>query len=110
MRRLPRARALAAALLAAAVSASGVAQDMIGDPAAGRQLAEAECALCHTVAPADLTYTLIGAPPFQAVADDPAATSASLRLFLQTPHETMPDLILTPAETDDVVAYILSMK
>ncbi len=48
-----------------------------------------------------------GAPAFQDVADNPAI---SLRVFLRTPHETMPDLILTAAETDNVIAYILSLK
>ena len=97
-------------LLLLVTAAPVSAQDMVGDPDGGRRLAEEACVLCHTVSPGDRTYTLIGAPPFQAVADDPAVTSASLRLFLQTPHETMPDLILTATETDDIVAYILGMK
>lgn len=97
----------ASALLA---SAPAWAEGLVGDPERGRLLAEEACILCHTVAPGDRTYTLIGAPPFQAVADDPAVTNVSLRVFLQTPHETMPDLVLTAPETDDIVAYILGMK
>jgi hypothetical protein len=34
----------------------------------------------------------------------------SLRAFLQTPHPTMPNLMLTPDETDDVIAYLLTLK
>jgi hypothetical protein len=32
----------------------------------------------------------------------------SLRVFLRTPRATMPDLMLTPDETDDIISYILS--
>ncbi len=51
-----------------------------------------------------------GAPSFQEVADDPAVTEVSLRVFLRTPHDDMPDYMLTPSETDDVISYILSLK
>jgi hypothetical protein len=33
----------------------------------------------------------------------------SLRVFLRTPHATMPDLMLTPDETDDIISYILTL-
>jgi hypothetical protein len=44
------------------------------------------------------------------LADDPAITSLALRVFLRSPHEGMPDLILSNDEIDDVVAYILGMR
>jgi hypothetical protein len=34
----------------------------------------------------------------------------SLTVFLRTPHDRMPDLSLTREETDDLIAYILSLK
>jgi hypothetical protein len=34
----------------------------------------------------------------------------SLRAFLQTPHLTMPNLILSAKETDDIIAYLLALK
>jgi len=34
----------------------------------------------------------------------------SPRVFLRTPHPTMPNLILEPGGLDDFVGYILSMK
>ena len=34
----------------------------------------------------------------------------ALRAFLQTPHATMPNLRPTPGQTDDLIAYILSLK
>ena len=51
-----------------------------------------------------------GAPAFQDVADNPAIAAIGPRVFLRTPHETMPDLILAAAETGNVIAYILSLK
>jgi hypothetical protein len=54
--------------------------------------------------------SLEGAPAFQDVADDSAMTSLALRVFLRSPHEWMPDLMLSETETDDVIAYILSLK
>lgn len=41
---------------------------------------------------------------------DPAMTALALRVFLTTPHENMPNLILTDAETDNVIAWILGLK
>jgi len=60
--------------------------------------------------PAERDLAVVEVPSFQAVADDPAATEAALRAFLRTPHAAMPDLRLTHGRTDDVVAYILSLK
>lgn len=37
-------------------------------------------------------------------------TALSLRAFLQTPHGAMPRYHLTATETDDVVAYVLSLR
>jgi hypothetical protein len=40
----------------------------------------------------------------------PSITAEALDVFLQTPHATMPDLILSPADRSDVIAYILSLR
>jgi hypothetical protein len=37
-------------------------------------------------------------------------TATALRAFLTTSHPKMPNLILTPEETADVIAYILSLR
>jgi hypothetical protein len=44
------------------------------------------------------------------VADDPAASEAALRAFLQASHKDAPNVPLTPEETGDVVAYLLGLK
>jgi hypothetical protein len=49
-------------------------------------------------------------PSLLEVAEHPATTEMSLRAFLQTPHPTMPNLVLSPEETDDIIAYLLALK
>jgi hypothetical protein len=34
----------------------------------------------------------------------------ALQVFFRMPHENMPDLVLTPAETDNAIAYILGLR
>src|SRR5215213_7074105 len=79
------------------------------DPARGLALAERWCAQCHGVRPNQASPGQ-GAPSFSQIAAEPSVTEMSLRVFLRTPHPTMPNLILGPDELDDLVGYILSMK
>lgn len=99
-----------AAALLLAVAAEASAEDLPGDAAAGRNLVESWCVVCHEVAPGLRGPGAFTAPAFQDVADDPAVTALALRAFLQTPHFDMPDVMLSPAETDDVISYILSLR
>jgi mono/diheme cytochrome c family protein len=105
--------ALAALALAAATlhhaAAQGAAQaERI---AYGRAVAEAWCANCHITGPGRPPAPVTdAAPPFQAIADAPAATAAALRAFLLAPHAPMPDYQLSEAELDGVIAYILSLR
>lgn len=86
------------------------AQELPGNPEAGRQLARRVCSVCHVVEQGQADVPNVGAPPFAEVAKDLSITALSLRVFLQTPHERMPDLMLAPQETDDVISYILTLK
>jgi mono/diheme cytochrome c family protein len=86
------------------------ASDLPGDPAAGAELARDVCATCHVVSARQAVDPRVGAPSFFEVAEHPSTTALSLRVFLRTPHATMPDLILTPEETDDIISYILTLK
>ena len=49
-------------------------------------------------------------PSFQSVADLPSTTGLSLNVFLHSNHKNMPNLILSRADSHDVIAYILSLK
>jgi len=37
-------------------------------------------------------------------------TATALRAFLQTPHPKMPNLILAPEQSADVIAFLLSLR
>jgi mono/diheme cytochrome c family protein len=87
-----------------------LAQALPGDRYAGRTLARDVCAECHFVEEQDRGESWADAPAFQDVADDPAITAISLRVFLRTSHQDMPNLMLSEAETDDIIAFILSLK
>jgi len=97
------------AVLAAAGASRAETSDAPGDPIAGRKLAMAWCSNCHALA-GSTQATATGAPAFQAIAADHAITALSLRAFLQTSHQRMPDLHLSNSETDDLIAYILSTR
>lgn len=105
-------RTMMAGMLAAAALAAPAAAQQVGDPLAGGALARQWCANCHVVARGQAATPATGdaAPTFQAIAAMPSTTALSLRAFLQQPHRRMPDWNLTRTETDDVIAYILSLR
>jgi cytochrome c len=102
---------LAAAITLAALffirlhNASGASSDS----AAGFRLAAAWCKDCHSIEAATAGSS-DGPPDFTGIANRHATTALSLRVFLQTSHPSMPNLILNPDETDSLVNYILSLK
>jgi cytochrome c len=97
--------ALSALLFIRLHGASGAAPDS----AAGYRLAAAWCKECHSIEAATAGVSS-GPPDFTAIANRHATTALSLKVFLQTSHPTMPNIILKPAESDSLVNYILSLK
>lgn len=91
--------------------ADGAAGAQRGDPARGRRFALGNCRPCHIVA-ADQSSPIrfANAPAFDAIANAAETTPAGLNVWLTNPHPTMPSLRLTPAESADVIAYILSLR
>ena len=99
------ARSIAwSALLLAATASTALSQDL-GDPDAGERLAALNCAQCHGAVDAPG-----GAPAFATIASMPSTTADALNVFLQTPHATMPNLVLSPSDRSDLIAYILSLR
>jgi mono/diheme cytochrome c family protein len=79
------------------------------DAAAGERLARQWCISCHVIDSTGPATTLPQGPPsFPIIAGhlDPG----QIRSFLTNPHGAMPNLALTRAEIDDLVAYIESLK
>jgi mono/diheme cytochrome c family protein len=97
-----------AAALAASMSAAA-GQELRGNVASGRNLAQRWCGSCHEVSAA-APPTRAGVSPFAQVARLPSTTALSLRVFLRTSHADMPNVQLSEAEADDLIAYILSLK
>lgn len=107
-----RRRITATVLVTFAALACGMvsAEELPGDPILGRAIALQECQQCHEVEAGEREGKLPDPPAFQNLADDPAMTPLALRVFLSTPHSNMPNLILSDADVDDVIAYIHSLK
>jgi len=100
---------LAGILAASAYTAN--AQQAPGDSEAGRVYAREVCSPCHAVsAEQALQRTIAIAPDFQTIANTPGMTATALRAFLQTPHPKMPNLILAPEQSADVITFILSLR
>jgi mono/diheme cytochrome c family protein len=86
-----------------------MAQDDAARLALGRRTAETTCAQCHQI-DAKGEPGSAGAPAFEAVANIRSMTELSIKVFLQSPHASMPMLHLSPAELDGLGAYIMSLR
>ena len=79
------------------------------DASAGHRLAAAWCKDCHAI-DAATAGARRGPPDFIEIANRASTTALSLKVFLGTSHPSMPNLIIAPNQTDDLVNYILSLK
>ena len=95
-------------LLIAATSSAGAQQP--GDLQKGEALAQSICAQCHAVRSGQMRSPDPMAPSFSNLTKWPGMTEMALRAWLQLSHRTMPNIVLNTNETNDVVAYILSLK
>lgn len=90
--------------------ASNATAQTVGDVSKGANLARITCSQCHAVRYGQLRSPNPMAPNFTSIATTLGMTDRVLRVWLQTSHPTMPNIILSQSEKDDVVAYILSLK
>jgi mono/diheme cytochrome c family protein len=83
-----------------------------GNPAAGRAFALQTCTPCHVVVSDQLSPRRFATgPDFKEIANTPGQTAMALTVWLTaTPHPTMPNLVLTSDEAQNVIAYILSLR
>jgi cytochrome c len=91
------------------LSSAAFAQNTTGNVEAGRRFAEIWCSGCHAV---ELRTTRSGgiAPDFPSIAGRRATTARWLRVYLGKPHDKMPNFVLDKEDTDDVVAFLMSLK
>jgi cytochrome c len=101
--------ALMALFLISLHNAGGAALDS-DSATSGHRLAEAWCRTCHAIDANTAGTSSNAAPDFARVANQPSTTALALKVFLRTSHPTMPNLVLTPAQADDLANYILSLK
>ena len=101
----PLVRALALSMTPLAA----LAQPFEDNETHGREIATAQCSSCHRILPMTLSDK-VDPPSFQSIADLSSTTGLALKVFLRSNHKKMPNIILSEADTDDVIAYILSLK
>ncbi len=102
-------RAIPALLGLVTLVGAAHAQEM-GDADKGFAYAIKTCSECHAVRPAEEVSPAAKATPFRIVANTPGMTGTAVAVWLRTPHPTMPNLIVPPDDTVNVIAYILSLR
>jgi cytochrome c1 len=86
-------------------------QEACGNSEAGRVYAREVCSPCHAITAEQAAQRTIAiGPDFQTIANTPGMTGTALRAFLQTPHPKMLNVILTPDQSADVIAFLLSLR
>lgn len=93
---------------ALAVPADALAQP-VNRHSLGRQVALELCSSCHRVTEGQ-PRPGGGAASFFAIANLPSTTALSLKVFLQSNHKGMPNLIVSEPDSDELIDYILSLK
>jgi cytochrome c len=98
-----------AALFLIRVHNAGGATPAAHNASEGHRLAEAWCKPCHAIEP-HMAGLFDQAPSFEAIANRHGTTALSLKVFLKTSHQNMPNLVIAPDEADALASYILSLK
>ena len=91
------------------VHTAGGAKLVAHNVAEGHRLAEAWCKPCHAIEP-HMAGISNQAPSFEAIANRHGTTALSLKVFLKTVHQDMPDLVIAPDQAEALANYILSLK
>jgi mono/diheme cytochrome c family protein len=90
------------------LAGAALAAKPAGDPNRGHILAKTWCTGCHLIEAQEMTAK-DAVPSFSAIAANKSTTVATLKAFLQTRHQNMPDWWLTRQQIDDTIAYIMSL-
>jgi mono/diheme cytochrome c family protein len=78
-----------------------------GDATEGRRIAQQWCTSCHVIGPGMRGSDM--APPFVALANNPAKTETYLKGWITNPHPPMPNFNLSRRTVEDLTAYIRSL-
>src|SRR5262245_31449511 len=77
---------------------------------AGLLLARQLCSECHAVERGPSQSPNPASPPFETVANVPGMTGMALSATLQSPHRSMPNVMLDSNQLGSIVAYMLSLR
>ena len=100
--------AVAVVHLALVWCASATASAQVAEPSAekGRELAIRLCRSCHLIENASAQAVPAGTLTFRGMATKPGQTVEQITAVLIQPHAPMPDIQLTRAEIDNIIAYL----
>ena len=101
---------LSFALIGMAIAVPVAQGRELDDRQKGRILARQICGECHAVRAREPGSPSAQAPSFAAIAATRGMTARALNAFLNTSHRTMPNIMLTADQTQEIVAYILSFR
>jgi mono/diheme cytochrome c family protein len=73
-------------------------------------LARTVCAECHAAAPGALRSPNTHAPTFDSIAHIPGMTAMAAHVWLRSTDKEMPNIMLSRDKTDNVIAYLESLK
>ena len=79
---------IAAGLIAASLGVADAQETALVET--GARIARGSCASCHAAMP--------------------SITELAIKVFLQTPHASMPNIMLAQSEVNALAAYILSLR
>lgn len=82
----------------------------LGDKARGLAYAKKACAHCHAIDARRASSPLPNAPTFIEIANAPEMTEAAMVERLLTSHPKMPGLIKPGQKTDDLIAYLATLR
>jgi mono/diheme cytochrome c family protein len=102
-----------ATFLSAFLSLSAAPALAAGGPDAIKGLLADHCAVCHAIPGFSASPPAAGlaAPAFETIANDSAVyTEERLGAFLQKPHWPMTGFFLSPSDTDNVIAYLTTLR
>jgi mono/diheme cytochrome c family protein len=100
----------AVVLLLVAFSGPAARAVEVGEAARGLAYARVYCAECHAVEPREMISPFSDVPPFREIANTPGISELALISFFQTPHPTMPDLVVPSADIRDLIAYFATLR
>ena len=95
-------------IVALAVPVEALAQSS-NNHSLGRQVAMELCSSCHRVVE-EQPLPRQNIASFFAIANLPSTTALSLKVFLQSNHKRMPNLIISESDSSNLIDYILSLK